>query len=168
MKILMIDDEEHVLMNHRIKLRDAGHSVKGITRLDQALQVLEASFSGPPGDGFDLVLIDLLLPHHIPPQLLGYYQGIATRVNNQGQALGQWLWEKAGAHREPGRPIHCYIANIPGFYCDHTLAANQEFSGSRAFILDKTKMMPSQMAAALSSVDKLWGPMRCPAGGAAP
>lgn len=161
MNILMVDDEEHTMSDHRAALRLAGHRVTGLTRLETALHALKASFNGSPRDSFDLVLIDLMMPgQDIPTLLLPCYQGIATRLNNQGQALGQWLWDEDGARCKHGRPIHCYFSNIPQAYCLHSSREHQEFCGASDFVLKKTELMPSQFSSALANIEKLWTPLK--------
>jgi response regulator RpfG family c-di-GMP phosphodiesterase len=172
MHILMIDDEEDTLSDHRAALRHAGHRLFATTRLEVAVSELEHSFQGHPAHPpFDFVLIDLLLPGQIPPDALSiYYNGLTKCSHNEGQSLGQWLWECAGAHQFVERPLHCYFSNVIQLYCLHRDVNHQEFSASaqtqmelsqaRKFVLDKTRIRPSKLDAELGRVATLWNTLK--------
>jgi len=165
----MVDDEDYTMADHRDALRRAGHTVVGLTRLDDAVAMLEVSFSGGTNHSpFDVVLIDLMSGQVSPQCLVNSYQGISTRQNNQGQALGQWLWESAGARAQVSRPIHCYFTNVPEAYCSHSDFLRQEFNippvnpfdlqSAHKFILLKFKILPSKLSLELERIRQDWAP----------
>lgn len=57
MKLLVVDDDLHIRRLIGIYLRDAGHEVTEAATGEEALQVLHTQ-------PFDVVLIDLVLPHY--------------------------------------------------------------------------------------------------------
>jgi hypothetical protein len=161
MKILYLDDEEGNVADYRRALRERGHVVKAVTSLQKALETLMLSFSGGASEQYDIIIIDLmLLGQNVPYPLTNYYNSILRRTHNEGQAIGQWLWEKEGASKKPNRPIHFYFSNVPTVYSPNEDPARQEFGKYEVaidnFSLHKIVTPPSQLPQKLEHVFDLW------------
>jgi hypothetical protein len=158
MKILWLDDEEHKTSEYRNALVENGFTVTATKRIWDAVDELKASFYSNSPD-FNLVLIDLMLPGQpVGATLQKSYMGLVTREHNEGQALGQWLWETEGAKQIHHRPMHCYFTNGYQFYSQHRVTNQQEFLPENAsdFILHKTSIKPSNIADKLRRVHDQW------------
>lgn len=166
MNILLVDDEENAVSDHIDALRQAGHAVSYDNNLIAAHDTLIRSFAdADPKNHFNLVVIDLYIGS-IPPVLMPHYTKLQPGTQNEGQALGQWLWEAAGARRIAARPMHCYFTNFPGNYVLSRPGHEQEFrplpQGQNeadvhsAMLLEKWAVPPSKIVQRISKVEALW------------
>lgn len=163
MNILWVDDEPWTLGDCFAALRQKDHKVEYVETLVAAhhrLKPVAKNSRGQPD--FDLVVIDLRLGTTIPPPLQSYYQGLEPGTHNEGQSLGQWLWEVAGAHQSTSGPMHCYISSFPELYRNHRTAGKQEFLGHAvgSFILSKFDAKPSAIANQLNEIWTAWKILR--------
>ena len=134
MRILWIEDDMVPIAKMRLDLVAAGHTVEVVRQgVASAHRKLLASF-GDSTLAFDCVIIDLSLPDEKVPQTLQcWHEPLAVNGRfsmNQGQAIGQWLWESEGLRQKSGRPWHCYLTQVPDQYCNHPDAGKQEFSAA--------------------------------------
>ncbi|MEN9866792.1 MAG: hypothetical protein RL748_2382 [Pseudomonadota bacterium] len=177
MKILMLDDEEYTMADHREALESQGHIVYATTTLKQATTVLQAGFVDLEKQ-IDFVVIDLMLEEPLvtgsiaglnknKDSLNDYYKNLKAQKLNQGQALGQWLWERGGRIQHENGPMHCYFSNVPDLYQFHNAKNQQEFwrgadseevdkNKVREFVLDKTVIAPNEFPTAIQKIVVLW------------
>jgi len=162
----MIDDEEHTMSDHRKALRGTGNHVLSSTSLIKSIEIIEQSLLEDSQDALDLVIIDLLLPAQTPPAHISrYYESLKNRRDNQGQALGQWLWESAGARINIKGPAHCYFTSLSPHYSFHSDNSLQEFvktEDTHKFILEKTLVRPRQLNSKLIEIMQLWQQFKNP------
>lgn len=131
MRLLWIEDDMVPIGNYRVQLLNAGHEVEVVREgVATAHEKLKASLADRR-TGYDCVIIDLSLPHEqVPTVLLKAYQPLAPIGSfsmNQGQAIGQWLWEGEGLRNRVGRPWHFYLTQVPDQYRHHPAVDKQEF-----------------------------------------
>lgn len=170
MNILLVDDEENAVSDHIDALRQAGHAVSYDNSLLAAHDTLIRSFADADAlNHFDLVLVDLYIGS-IPPVLMPHYTKLQPGTQNEGQALGQWLWDIAGARQTAARPMHCYFTNFPGNYVLSRPSHEQEFRPLQvdcdqtavhsAMLLEKWAVPPSKIVQRISNVKDLWSQWR--------
>lgn len=185
-RILWVDDRFDEVHDHVATLRQEGHLVDHAPSLLRARDLLFADFRGnaplrtatsaqvgspAPGPGaipnaasvsigYSIVFIDLMVGGPIPPELAIACQGLTVGRLNDGQALGQWLWQRR-RNGEPSVP-YAYFSNIPESYQAHSVGAQQELlfaSGDArpSLILEKFNVLPSAMPQCLSDCLIVWG-----------
>jgi CheY-like chemotaxis protein len=153
LKILQVDDEEDVTKEYRDCLSTAGHEVHWVNTLVEAVAVLKEGSS----PGFDLVVIDLLLGCDIPPDLSVHYEALRKQYQNEGQALGRWLWLNHGRRQNKRGPMHCYFSSLLHNY--QPWKAGTEFDGlgdKASFLISKWSVKPAQMSTMLQLVVSAW------------
>ncbi len=168
-KIIMVDDEEHSMVDYRKALRRGGHTVISVTTLDDAYHEINTTLKE---DNLCFILLDLMLPGQpIPSDLSSYYGKVETSPHNQGQAIGQWLWHALRTNRYQREFYYCYFSNIPDFYLPNIDINEQEFIFSKdtvpngnwatkfdalreQFVLDKTTIRPSGLFSHIERIAK--------------
>jgi len=185
-RVLWVDDRFEEVHDHVAALRQAGHRVDHAPNLQQARALLLAEFAhqlaqntsaatsaghsapavaaGAPTpsapNGFSMVFIDLMVGGAIPSDLQSACKGLAVGRLNDGQALGQWLWQRR-CNGEPTTP-YAYFSNIPESFQSHSDAARQEFLFSTgdarsSLVLEKFNVFPSGMPKCLADCLIAWG-----------
>lgn len=170
MNILLVDDEECVIQDHRDALAKDGHQVQWVNTLAEALLVMDGSEQGPTANRFDLIVIDLMLGCDIPERLQSHFKTLVKCHLNEGQALGLWLWAEAGRRQRNDGPAHCYFSSVPQNYQLAVGQSTQEFAGMlnpghgsastgsqcNALIFSKWEVKPKLISETLVQASNLW------------
>lgn len=170
MKILMVDDEEYTMSDYREELEEAGHIITIANDLQEAVGFFESETV------FDFVLIDLMLGSRKIPRfsfdgenvdLNEFYKKLKSQEHNEGQALGQWLWQSCREHKNFSNIKYCYFTNVPSFHQLHKDVKMQEFSfldkkkkidvsKVANFILAKPNILPINLKSKIEEICNLW------------
>jgi CheY-like chemotaxis protein len=173
--ILIVDDDEYTMADYRDALEEGGCTVTSATSLQEAGDILVESMVGGSAK-IEFVLIDLMLGSRRMPTLVlngnlinlnDYYKGLTSQKNNEGQALGQWLWQTKTESNNFSVPNYCYFTTVAGHHQRHTKDELQEFampgepgkydkSNISKFVLAKPSIMPHQLREKIQDILQLW------------
>lgn len=159
-KLLMVDDDESAMADYRRVLRQSGIIVDFASSLEKAVAKINDNMK--TAEKYDFILLDLMLHGNIPTELEGSYNKISKKINNQGQALGQWLWEVLNNPDYSHQFAYCYLSAIPQNYAPPEIQSNLEFGSwfssfeevKSNIVLNKLRLSPYMLRTSIENILK--------------